>query len=341
MSIRPIPEILANSFSYLYQHKMTTSSGGNISMRDKQGSIWISPSAKDKGFLDATDFISIDSNGNGHGTEKVSMETPFHLAIYNSYPDIKSICHIHPMNLVALSLVREEDLEAILVKYKLAYAKYAIPGTKQLGDHITKAFRNKPRAVLMQNHGVIAIGNHMNDIVNDLIILNSEIGKYFNVGTMELEEKQFEKVEDVSFYSNRIKHYLHTNGAIQFMSKSSCFEYQLKINLSSLLELESLNIKFSSHLIPESYIILKDWILKEQQYDSTLDRTFCLELSENSPILIFRYGDVIIGGHSYYQIYDRLEVLDFTANVLLRTAKMGKMNLLNNAQIQELRSVFF
>lgn len=337
----PIPEILANSFSHLYKYKMTTSSGGNISMKDNEESIWISPSAMDKGFLNAADIVSVDEDGSCQGSQKVSMETPFHLALYKMYPEIKAICHIHPVNLVALSLVQEADLEAILEKYNLAYAKYAMPGTQQLGNYITDAFRNKPRAVLMQNHGIIAIGCHINDLVNDLIVLNNEIGKYFNLKTVGIEGMQIEKEESISFYSKRVKHYLRTNGAFQFIAESSCLEFQLKINLSSLAELESLKIDFNSLIIPESYIILKGWIHKEQQYDSVLEKEYCSELSENSPILIFKNGNVIIGGHSYYQIYDRLEVLDFTANVLLRSVKMGKMNLLNQSQIDELRTIFF
>jgi len=341
MKSKFIPEILADSFSHLYQHKMTTSSGGNISMKDNEGRIWISPSARDKGYLNANDFIPVCEDGSCPGKQNVSMETPFHLALYKAYPDIKAVCHIHPVNFVALSLLNELEPEPILAKYNLGFARYAMPGTEQLGDYITEAFLEDPRAVLMQNHGIIAIGDNVIELVDELIDLNNEIGTSFKLSTIDFESKQIEREETIFFYKERVKHYIKVNEEPRFTAESSHFEYQLKVNLSSLLELKSLNIEFNSLIIPESYIILKDWIKKEDEYNSTLYEEYCLELSENSPLLIFKDGNVIIGGHSYYQIYDILEVLDFTANVLLRSVKMGKINLLNKTQIEELRSVFY
>jgi L-fuculose-phosphate aldolase len=38
---------------------MTTTSGGNISIRDENGNIWITPSGVDKGSLTATDIVCL------------------------------------------------------------------------------------------------------------------------------------------------------------------------------------------------------------------------------------------------------------------------------------------
>ena len=41
----------------IYRSGMTTTSGGNISIRDENGNIWITPSGVDKGSLTAKDIV--------------------------------------------------------------------------------------------------------------------------------------------------------------------------------------------------------------------------------------------------------------------------------------------
>lgn len=341
MSNKSTAEILAETFGYLYNRKMTTSSGGNISMKDEQGRIWVSPSAMDKGFLKAGDFIAICEDGSCPGKQKVSMETPFHLALYQAYPDIEAICHIHPINLVALSLLNEIDRNSLLAKFNLGFAEYAIPGSDALGEEIVKAFRLRPKAVLMQNHGIIAIGDSIDDLGNFLTDLNQEIGAYFGIEKRPFNFNKILKEESIYFYSERIKSFVKTEGELLFTNKKSIFKYQLKLKLRSLSTLQSVDIEFNSIIIPESYIILKDWLKKEEEYEVSNHQKYCYELSENSPLILFKDGDVLIGGSSYYQIYDQLEVLDFTIRVLLNSQKMGNINLLNKNQIAALRTRFF
>jgi len=307
MSNKSTAEILANSFSRLYNHKMTTSSGGNISMKDEKGRIWVSPSAMDKGFLKPKDFIVICEDGSCPGKQKVSMETPFHLALYQAYPDIEAICHIHPINLVALSLLNEKNRNSLLDKYNLGFANYAIPGSDELGEEIVKAFKLRPRAVVMQNHGIIAIGNSIDDLGDFLTDLNQEIGASFGIENRSFNFKKIIKEESISFYSKRIMLFVETDGKLQFTNEKSTLKFQLKLKLKSFSKLQSLDLDFSSLIIPESYIILKDWIKKDEDYDLTNHHKYCHELSENSPIIMFKDGDLLIGGDSYYQIYDRSE----------------------------------
>ena len=43
----------------IYKRGMTTTSGGNISVIDDNGDIWVTPSAIDKGSLRASDIICV------------------------------------------------------------------------------------------------------------------------------------------------------------------------------------------------------------------------------------------------------------------------------------------
>ena len=63
----------------LYSYQMTTTSGGNLSIMDDEGVMWISPSGVDKGNLTTADMVrSADSCGVYTG-RKVEKFTRFHL----------------------------------------------------------------------------------------------------------------------------------------------------------------------------------------------------------------------------------------------------------------------
>lgn len=80
----------------IYRSGMTTTSGGNISIRDENGNIWITPSGVDKGSLTAKDIVCIKPDGTVSGAHKPSSELPFHKAIYEARPELTAVIHAHP-----------------------------------------------------------------------------------------------------------------------------------------------------------------------------------------------------------------------------------------------------
>ena len=144
----------------IYSYGMTTTSGGNLSIRDENGDIWITPSGIDKGSLTRADIMQIKPDGTVIGLHKPSVEFPIHSNIYKLRPDLRAIVHAHPPVMVAFSLVRQvPDTKLIpnasLVCGEIAMAKYDIPGSEQLGKNIAEKFAEGYNAVLMENHGVI------------------------------------------------------------------------------------------------------------------------------------------------------------------------------------------
>ena len=87
---------------HIYLSRMTTTSGGNISIKDSEGNIWVTPSAIDKGSLTRKDIICIKSDGEIIGLHKPSFEFPFHKAIYDARPGIRSVIQAHSPALVHL-----------------------------------------------------------------------------------------------------------------------------------------------------------------------------------------------------------------------------------------------
>lgn len=144
----------------LYYYGMTTTTGGNLSICDSDGTVWISPSGIDKGNLRREDIMQITKEGKIIGIHKPSVEYPFHLAIYKKRPDLRAVLHAHPPALVAFSIVREiPDTSLVpnaeLLCGKISMAKYALPGSSTLGDKISAEFERGINTVMLENHGVV------------------------------------------------------------------------------------------------------------------------------------------------------------------------------------------
>jgi L-fuculose-phosphate aldolase len=153
----------------IYRSGMTTTSGGNISIIDENGDVWVTPSAIDKGTLRPTDIICVRSNGTIEGRHKPSSEYPFHIAIYKCRPEIKAVIHAHPPALVSFSIVRQIPNTNVLPQAKnvcgpIGYAPYELPGSDELGDVIAKEFKKGVNAVIMENHGTVVGGSNLGDV---------------------------------------------------------------------------------------------------------------------------------------------------------------------------------
>lgn len=144
----------------IYQYGMTTTSGGNLSILDDNGDVWITPGSVDKGSLTRQDIVCIKKDGTTVGNHKPSSEYPFHLQVYKTRGDIKSVLHAHPPALVAFSIVRKIPNTLLSPNSfvgcgKIAIAEYGLPGSQNLGDKIAKEFAKGCDIAIMENHGVV------------------------------------------------------------------------------------------------------------------------------------------------------------------------------------------
>ncbi|MFZ1288787.1 MAG: class II aldolase/adducin family protein [Melioribacteraceae bacterium] len=159
-------EQIVRIMNRIYNNKMTTLSGGNLSIKDYNGDIWISPAGIDKGNLTPNDIMCVKENGEIIGKHKPSSELPFHISIYTVRPDITAIVHAHPPALVSFSIVRilpDTNIipQAKRVCGKVGYAPYALPGSNQLGENIAETFAKGYNVVLLENHGVATGGTDL------------------------------------------------------------------------------------------------------------------------------------------------------------------------------------
>ena len=64
----------------IYRYRMTTTSGGNLSIREENGDVWITPARVDKGGLRRTDIVLVRADGTVEGEQPPSSELPLHQA---------------------------------------------------------------------------------------------------------------------------------------------------------------------------------------------------------------------------------------------------------------------
>jgi L-fuculose-phosphate aldolase len=157
-------DVVMQTMERIYRYRMTTTSGGNVSLQDDNGDIWITPARVDKGNLTRADIICVRPDASVHGPHPPSSEFPFHEAIYAARPDLRAIVHAHPVALVAFSIgqrVPETRLfhQASHVCGEVGFAPYALPGSAALGENIARVFAAGHNCVVLENHGVVVGGD--------------------------------------------------------------------------------------------------------------------------------------------------------------------------------------
>lgn len=157
---------IASTIDTIYRFRMTTTSGGNLSIKSPEGNIWITPARVDKGQMTRDDIVMVQPDGTRIGKHPASSEFPFHKAIYEAGSDIQAIVHAHPVALVAFSIARQVPntllfRQAYDVCGEVGFAPYALPGSQRLGELIAKSFAEGNRCVVLENHGVVVAGTSL------------------------------------------------------------------------------------------------------------------------------------------------------------------------------------
>jgi len=155
---------IAEIMDRIYRYGMTTTSGGNLSIRDEKGDLWITPGGTDKGVMMPSDVVHM-RDGKTIGTVlKPSSEHPFHRAVYEARSDVGAVLHAHSPALVAFSVAGKAPDTRVLPQAfdacgKVGFAPYAVPGSERLGSLIARKFTEGCDIVILENHGAVAAGS--------------------------------------------------------------------------------------------------------------------------------------------------------------------------------------
>jgi L-fuculose-phosphate aldolase len=159
---------VAEALRRIYERGMTTTSGGNISVRIADESVIVTPAGLDKGAMTAEQIACVDASGAQRDGPPPSSELPTHLRIYRDRTDLRAIVHGHPPALVAFSICHETpDLAALPDARELCgpvgFAPYELTGTDRLAARIADVFRDGSDCVVLENHGVIVGGRTLDE----------------------------------------------------------------------------------------------------------------------------------------------------------------------------------
>jgi L-fuculose-phosphate aldolase len=148
----------------LYRHRLTTTSGGNISLRVSDDIILITPSATDKGTMRWKEIGIMTMTGeNLTPGLKPSIESEMHLSVYRKLNNVKAIVHAHPVFASSFTATMSEidttlTAEAAAILGTPVMVPYALMGTAGLA-RVVAEYAEKSSVLLLENHGVLTTGN--------------------------------------------------------------------------------------------------------------------------------------------------------------------------------------
>lgn len=191
MLLKKERELLVKYGKKLITNGLTKGSGGNISIYNREENlVAITPSGMDYFETEEDDIVIIDIDGNIiEGKHKPSSEIGMHLIFYKNREDANAIVHTHSMYATAVSCMGW-TLEPVHYMVGMAgvdvkCSKYATYGSQELAENALRAMEDR-NAVLLGNHGLLALGNDVEsafstaehlEFVSELYCITKSLGQ--------------------------------------------------------------------------------------------------------------------------------------------------------------------
>ena len=413
---------LMRAMERIYRYRMTTTSGGNLSIHDDDGDIWITPARLDKGNLRREDIVRVRPDGTHEGPNRPSSEFPFHRAIYQARPDLRGIVHAHPVALVAFSICRKVPDTRVLHQARkicgtIGFAPYALPGSAALGQNIAETFAAGSDCVILENHGVVIGGAHLQqaferfetlEFAAKTIIKAGMLGPVkflsdetaptgqgpaplpsFDPEPASSQEKELRRqLRDFVRRAYQQRLMISTQGAFSARLADDTFLitphgvdrsrldvedlvliragaaeagkepsgstrnhraiYASHPEIQSIVNAYPVNASafgvtgtpLDSRTIPESYIFLRDVGRVPYGVQFGDGQKLSNLASPRAPILILDNDGVQVWGTSVLDAFDRLEVLETTAEAMINSRPLGAMVPMSDQAIGELNTAF-
>ncbi|MFV0444230.1 MAG: class II aldolase/adducin family protein [Planctomycetaceae bacterium] len=406
----------------IYRHRMTTTSGGNLSIKEPNGCVWITPARIDKGSLKREDIVCVHPDGRVEGPHRPSSELPFHQAIYAARPELAAVVHAHPVALVAFSICgRAPDTrlfhQARYVCGEVGFAPYALPGSAKLGANIAQSFAAGRDCVILENHGVVVGGGSLTqafarfetlEFTAKTILKASRVGdvRYLSDDQLALagdyqplptfdplapstreQELRRELCEFVRRgYQQRL--FISTEGSFSarlgedafVITRRGCDRmnlqpgdlvlidagraekgkrpsqagrnhraiYQRHPEFQAIVNADPVNatafsvtgVTLDTRTIPESYIFLRDVARIPYGVQFTDPATLAASVSPQQPIALQENDGALVCGTTILDAFDRLEVLESTAEAVINATSLGEVTPMPTDVIDELKRAF-
>ena len=171
---------------------MMPNKSGNLSCRTDAGFL-VTPSGVPYAELSPQQVVAVATDGTAEpGAPRPSSEWRMHAAIYAARPDAVAIVHTHSPKATALACA---GLGLPAFHYMIALAggdvrcvPYATFGTAELAERALEGLDSR-RAVLLANHGVVAIGPTLDAARAVAIEVENMAGQYLALRAAGLEPR--------------------------------------------------------------------------------------------------------------------------------------------------------
>lgn len=141
---------------------------GNLSHRIPEGFL-VTPTGMDYDALKPADIVAMSFDGSHQGSRLPSSEWRFHRDIMAARPEVNAVLHAHSVFATTLACLGREIpafhyMVAVAGGDTVRCAPYATFGTEELSRHAVAALEDR-KACLLANHGMIAVGASLQDVL--------------------------------------------------------------------------------------------------------------------------------------------------------------------------------
>ena len=119
--------------------------------------------------------VTLDQKGKVLEGGVPTKDVGVHMGILGIRPQINVVCHVHGAFIIAASALMDPGPDALppitpgfaYFAHPLRMVPFSVPGTKDLANATADEFSHPAcRALLLQNHGLVTVGENFEEAVN-------------------------------------------------------------------------------------------------------------------------------------------------------------------------------
>ena len=207
-----IREKLLHINSRLLELGLNRGSSGNCSVRLPAGDgFLVTPSGIPTDRMSVENLVKMTFSGQVIREGKPSSEWRFHRDILQNRPEINAVIHTHSTHATTLACLRRDlppfhYMIAVAGGDSIRCAPYALFGSQALSDAALSALEDR-KACLLGNHGVIAIGENLDEALDVAIEVENLCEQYLN--TLKVGEPHLLSKQEMAEVMEQFKGYGH------------------------------------------------------------------------------------------------------------------------------------
>lgn len=210
-SVNNPAEFLCRVMKRIYDRQLTTLTGGNLSMMDENGVMWVTPTGIDKGGLVPEDIVRVYPDGHFEGKHRPTSEYRIHWRIMQEHPEFRAVAHAHSPAIVTMSVLHEPTDTRLLLQAheaigEVELAEYGMPGTVKLVECVADTFEKGCDAAILKNHAAfLAARGDLNDAYRRFEML--DLVSNIELNALALGQLQALSADQFDAYRASIKAY--------------------------------------------------------------------------------------------------------------------------------------